>query len=195
MSVVDWAVARRPLRGQSAIGDGFVACDFSGGTLLAAIDGLGHGIEAAAVARRAEDVLERNCTRDLPWLFDACHRELRGSRGVVAALASVRDGKLTWASVGDVAGVLWPTDPARRRAHVPQRGGVLGEILPRVVVGELEIEPGDTLVLATDGVQSAFADAARRGSVRDLADGLLEDFGKATDDALVLVARYRGDSA
>jgi hypothetical protein len=55
------------------------------------------------------------------------------------------------------------------------------------------LSPGDTLVMATDGVRSGFAaDLPLHGSPQALADEILARDGKRTDDALVLVARYLG---
>jgi negative regulator of sigma-B (phosphoserine phosphatase) len=55
--------------------------------------------------------------------------------------------------------------------------------------------PGDTLVLATDGVQRAFVDSVRISEPpQELADRILAEFAGATDDALVVAARFRGSA-
>jgi hypothetical protein len=52
---------------------------------------------------------------------------------------------------------------------------------------------GDVLIFATDGIRRDFADyLTTSGSTRDIAERLLERHATATDDALVLVARYMG---
>jgi hypothetical protein len=52
---------------------------------------------------------------------------------------------------------------------------------------------GDVLVFATDGIETAFADALKvAGSPHDIAQHMLRHHGKITDDALVLVVRYLG---
>jgi negative regulator of sigma-B (phosphoserine phosphatase) len=49
------------------------------------------------------------------------------------------------------------------------------------------------LVFATDGVRSDFSTYSPLGrDVQDTADAMLARYGKQTDDALVLVARYLG---
>ena len=51
--------------------------------------------------------------------------------------------------------------------------------------------PGDVMVLATDGIDSGFARAiAQGGAAQDVADRILAEHGKASDDALVVVVRY-----
>jgi serine/threonine protein phosphatase PrpC len=59
----------------------------------------------------------------------------------------------------------------------------------------LAIRRGDVLVLATDGIETAFADSLKvTGSPQDIAQRILDHHGKITDDALVLVVRYLGDN-
>jgi len=57
----------------------------------------------------------------------------------------------------------------------------------------IPVNAGDTLVLATDGIASGFlSDVSSRDEPQRLADHILDRYGKGTDDALVLVARYLG---
>jgi hypothetical protein len=57
----------------------------------------------------------------------------------------------------------------------------------------LPIRRGDTLVLATDGIRASFAEElSLRDPPQQIADHILARFGKDTDDALVLVARFVG---
>jgi phosphoserine phosphatase RsbX len=52
---------------------------------------------------------------------------------------------------------------------------------------------GDTIIFATDGVQRNFVDSlAPHDSAQQLADRILAHHSKGSDDALVLVARYKG---
>ena len=72
------------------------------------------------------------------------------------------------------------------------KGGVVGYNLPSVRVTSAALEPGDLLVLATDGVGSGFAEAlAPGGGAQQIADRILAEHGKPADDALVVVVRYR----
>jgi hypothetical protein len=71
------------------------------------------------------------------------------------------------------------------------RGGVVGFRLPPLKASQVELAPGDIIVLVTDGIHSDFASGiAADCSVDELARELLRGFGKDSDDALVLVARY-----
>lgn len=199
-AVVDWAVATLAFEGESESGDLHVVIPFEGGALVAAIDGLGHGPEAALAARRAGDTLERHADKPVTELFQRCHESMRGTRGAVITLASfrVREGTMSWMGVGNIEGTLLRADPGegRPRESVMLVGGVPGHQLPSLRPTELSVSPGDTLVLATDGVRGGYLDLVDvSNSPQQLADQLLADHGKSTDDALVLVARYVGAGA
>ena len=63
-------------------------------------------------------------------------------------------------------------------------------------MSRLAVAPGDTLILATDGVRSRFAEDQGVGfAAPPSAERILADHGKETDDALVLVVRYLGPEA
>ena len=102
---------------------------------------------------------------------------------------------MTWLGVGNVEGILFRANATSgsARESVLQRGGGLGFYLPPLRASVTTVEPGDTLILATDGIRSRFADGlSASGSLRGLAETILATYGKSTDDALVLVARYVG---
>ena len=50
--MIEWGVASRALPGETRSGDLHVVESFAGGALVAAVDGLGHGEEAADAADR-----------------------------------------------------------------------------------------------------------------------------------------------
>jgi phosphoserine phosphatase RsbX len=196
--VIEWAVATLALEGEEESGDLHVVRPYDGGALVAAIDGLGHGPEAAVAARRAAEALEEHHREPVGTLLERCHENLRGTRGAVITLASFADGRMAWAGVGNIEGTLLRADPEeeRPRESVLLAGGVPGHQLPSLRVNELPVSPGDLLVMSTDGVRGGYIDLITVSDPpQKLADRLLEAFGKGTDDALVLVARYTGGSA
>ncbi|MGH7699662.1 MAG: SpoIIE family protein phosphatase [Gemmatimonadales bacterium] len=192
---VDVGVAGRALPGQDASGDREVVRAFPGGVLIGALDGLGHGDEAADAARRGCTTLERYAGESVITLVKRSHAELTGSRGVVMSLASLNviDGTLTWLGVGNVEGVLWQRDGAGRvgRSGLVTRGGVVGAQLPALRAELMTVSRGDLLVFATDGIRSDFAEhVALEHSPQELADRILARYGRDTDDALVVAARF-----
>ncbi len=192
---VEWAVCATACPGQMRSGDAFLVQETRGGVLVAVIDGLGHGDEAADVAERAVASVRETAEEPLLRSFTTCHGALRGSRGVVMTLAALDPVRfaLTWAAVGNVdAAVLRPgrVPGVVDRCSVPLRGGVVGDRLPPLRESVVHLARGDTLVAATDGVSPAFVDTVdlsldAEASARALHGG----YATGDDDALVLVAR------
>jgi serine/threonine protein phosphatase PrpC len=198
--LIEWGVAARPIPGETRSGDLHVVAPFTGGVLVAVVDGLGHGDEASDAAAIAGDILARSPSEPLIHLIQRCDEALRSTRGAAMTVASfVRsDATLSWIGVGNVEAALFRAVPSsdRDRVSVVLRGGVVGYRLPRLMVSYLPVSPNDTLVMATDGVDSRCFQSVPLAEAPDgIANDLLARFASGTDDALVLVARYRGDDA
>ncbi|HEX9288368.1 MAG TPA: SpoIIE family protein phosphatase [Anaeromyxobacteraceae bacterium] len=195
-SIVEWGSAGAALEGEDESGDVHVVAAFPGGALVAVIDGLGHGTEAAAASKEAARVLERHASEPLSDLVERCHEALRYTRGAVMSIASFsRDGSMSWIAIGNVEAILLRAGPAAdpRRETIALRGGVVGYQLPALRPSAITVSRGDTLVMATDGIRSGFiADLDVKGTPQEIADSILARFARGTDDALVVVARYAG---
>jgi phosphoserine phosphatase RsbX len=194
---VEWAVCARPLPGETESGDLHLVAPLPTGVLIAVVDGLGHGPEAASAARIATASLRERPQDGTADLMRRCHASLQGTRGVVMSIASIdaETDQLTWVGVGNVDAILFRADPDAMpaRESLPQRGGIVGFRIPSLRLTTLSIARGDMLVVATDGIRSNFcADSPLGWHPQDAADYMLKQHGKDTDDALVLVARYVG---
>jgi negative regulator of sigma-B (phosphoserine phosphatase) len=196
---IEWGVAGLPMPGQAASGDQHLVHPLPDGALVAVVDGLGHGEEASVIARRAVNVLETRAHEPVEALVKACHANLLGTRGVVMSLAAIdaRTDRLSWVGVGNVEGVLLHADTMTRtrRKSLVLRGGVVGSHIPPLRASMDGIAPGDTLVFATDGIRPTFIEelvSRRIGAPRQVAAAILAQHRKQNDDALVVVARYRG---
>lgn len=196
---LDWAVAELTLEGEPESGDGYVVERSESGTLVGVVDGLGHGHYAALARKQAAEVLRLNVGDPVRTLFERSHRALAKTRGVAMTLCyfSHQEPSLIWAGVGNVeATLVWKYPKDRRRSEsVPLRGGIVGYNLPRIRDATLPISAGDTLVLTTDGIRAGYLEQLPFNLLpRHIADWVLQGFEKGTDDALVLVARYTGDT-
>jgi phosphoserine phosphatase RsbX len=193
---VEWSVATRCLHGETTSGDLAVVALVPGGALVAGIDGLGHGSEAAHAARAAGEILRRTASHDLPLLVERCHAALRGTRGAAISLAFVSAaGGMTWLGVGSVEGRVLSGDPSamRPKGSLALARGVPGHELPAVQTATVEVQPGDVLVFATDGVDRSFADSLDlSGSTTAITERIMARHRKPTDDALVVAVRYLG---
>lgn len=197
LSLFEQGVATRAIPGQDVCGDSYLVQPVSYGVLLAAIDGLGHGMEAVAAARAARASLLRHAEEPLNELMGHCHQELIKTRGVVMTLASISpaSGLMTWLGVGNVEGVLMREhEQGMLTLHrAVLRNGILGYQMPVLQPSTLPIAAGDLLVFVTDGIAAGFTeDLMRADSAQAIADRVLKRHFRGTDDALVLAVRYPG---
>ncbi len=195
--LLGWGVASRPLQGQPISGDSHLVKLVPAGALFAAVDGIGHGEEAAAAAGAAISVLENHPDDSLPSLVSRCHQALVRTRGVVMTVAFLHAQALTlsWLGVGNVEGLLFRADPAAwpRVLRPILRPGIVGSQLPELRVSVHPVAPGDLVVFATDGIGAGFADGWDAGGPPPrIARQILDRHFKGTDDALVLVVRNFG---
>lgn len=166
------------------------------GALIATVDGLGHGSNAADAARRAlEEVARWAKTESLCGILYRCDEALRETRGVVMSLAAVNTitGILTWVGVGNVEGrLVIKTDNNTYEQHsLFLHSGIVGAKLSRLQASVMRIDPGDMLFFATDGISPDFAESLYIGSrVEALSNFIMSKYCKQTDDALIVVARY-----
>jgi phosphoserine phosphatase RsbX len=194
---IEWGVAEQAQPGQSESGDRHLVISTTDGGLVAVVDGLGHGADAASAAKVAVRALERGADRPIVQLLRECHQSLIGTRGAVMSVAafSFADETMTWLGVGNVEGRILssPVSGGPRPDALLVRGGVVGVRLPPLVSKIIPIRRGDMLIVATDGIRSEFLDAPLPyQEPQALADHVLAQWGTQADDALVLVVRYLG---
>jgi serine/threonine protein phosphatase PrpC len=193
--LIEWGVVERPLVGYPESGDQCLVKSFPNGILIAVIDGLGHGDKASQVAKDAVEAIKDYAHNPVDAIMKRCHEALRGSRGVVMTLVSFNglDHTMTWLGVGNVEGILLRAKAreGRTRETALLRGGVLGYQIPTLRPMTLPVAQGDTLVLATDGIRSSFSqNIPTNGAPQQIAEHIMTEHSRKTDDALVLVARY-----
>src|SRR2546428_5997731 len=123
--LIEWGVATLALPGQAESGDLHLVKPVGSGVLVAVVDGLGHGAEAATAAQAAVAALERHATESPVALVERCHRALKGTRGAVMSVAVVArpERSMTWLGVRHVGGLL----PYRDRPTPP--GSPPGELV------------------------------------------------------------------
>jgi phosphoserine phosphatase RsbX len=192
---LEWSAAAATMPGEAESGDRYWAGPGANGMIFAVIDGLGHGLDAAAAADAAIATLERHAGDPLVEMLRHCHESLRGTRGVAMSLAAfdMEAAMLTWIGVGNVEGTLLHRTPGLPCDRLLLRNGVVGSHLPTLRAEALAVRPGDILTMVTDGVTAEhLLRVAMDGQIESVADGMLAGACKGTDDALVFVARYRG---
>src|SRR5258707_13527457 len=88
-ALIEWGVASRALPGEAQSGDLHFVKQVGAGALVAVVDGLGHGAEAATAARAAVAALEGHATESPVPAIQAGHRALHGPPGTVLVGAGV----------------------------------------------------------------------------------------------------------
>jgi len=195
--MVEYGVAKLALPGHEQSGDHHVVRCNRNGVLLAAIDGIGHGDEAAEAAMVAASILNASVDEPIFSLVEQCHEQLRPTRGVVLSLASIdpAHGMMTWLGVGNVQGVLKRADAknGNPKETLLLRAGVVGSRLPPLQATVIPVAKDDTLFFVTDGISSDFVEGLfAMGNPQRAADRILERYRIGNDDALVLIARLVG---
>ncbi len=195
LHLIEWGFAAMPLKGQAVSGDSYIIKPFPNGILMAVVDGLGHGYEAAQASKIATATLDTYAHESIIPLVRRCHEALKGTRGVVMSIASFNslDKTMTWLGVGNIEGILLRKDvnatPLRKSLLL--RGGVLGYQLPPLRESVIPVLAGETLIFATDGIRSGFDKEIKLSDKpQQIADSIMAQFNRGTDDALVLVVRY-----
>src|SRR5688572_16954056 len=95
--ILVWGLATRAIEGQVESGDLHFVRMTDSRALVAVVDGLGHGVEAAAAARQAVEILAKDADQSVISLVKSCHEGMLGTRGVVLSVAafSAQDNTMT----------------------------------------------------------------------------------------------------
>ncbi|HVW07830.1 MAG TPA: SpoIIE family protein phosphatase [Bryobacteraceae bacterium] len=196
-SLIEWSLSAVQPPGESESGDMALVRPVTNGVLVAAVDGSGHGREAANAARIAITTLKEHAGEGIAALLRRCHLKLKGTRGAVMSLASF-DGErneMKWLGVGNVSGLLVRRRdrPGIPRKGILLKGGVLGYRLPALEPQTIPVFRGDTVALATDGICPDFAEELDTDTPPEtLAARLCARYATGRDDGMMLVARYLG---
>jgi phosphoserine phosphatase RsbX len=187
-----WSGVSKVHPDETVCGDAFLVKETENGAFLCLIDGLGHGTEAFLAANRTCSVINDFSGENILSLFAQCHEALKSTRGVVMSAAFIHHGSNTieWTGIGNIEGLL-----LKGRSHewLPLRGGIIGCRVPSLRSCKLTIEIDDMIVMYTDGISHTSTQSLIEAQPCDeLAQSIISSQSKGTDDAAVLVARYKG---
>lgn len=190
-SIVRALVVPKP--GETVCGDGFF-CKLTPTSLKVFLgDGLGHGMLAhQAVQQAIRTMAQQHDTSPAGWLT-AVHRAAIGTRGLVATGAVFDFTSRKWKLCG-VGNIRTQLSGQQQTKTYLASNGILGYNLPRVLMDqEMSYEPGQCLVMASDGLQTRWSPARYphigRYDPIVLAAALYKEHARRTDDMSVVVAR------
>jgi hypothetical protein len=173
-----------PCPGEVESGDAVVVETAPAHSMLAVIDGLGHGPSAARAANAAATALRaRRDTNDLMAAMLAMHSDLQGTRGAAATVCLIEGDRLTCCGVGNVA-------LRSHGADIPfvLSPGILGKGVRRFRVVEAALVRGLRIILHSDGIASHFEMASLSGvGAEEACTALFRSHRKPGDDSALMV--------
>jgi len=181
-----------PYPGEVECGDSWAFARKSGAPTLFAVDGSGHGPQAAFAARSAVEAFEKNDQMDNVRILEAIHRALAPTRGAAIAVARVdHPARLVrFAGVGNISAALVSDGATKRMVSM---NGTAGHVAPRVREFAYPFAGSPTVILHSDGVSAKWDLASYPGLATCrpsiIAGVLSRDFRRSNDDALIAVLR------
>lgn len=193
---LEWKIASFVQPGSHGCGDLAIVKSAGSRSLIAVVDGIGHGDHAEHAAHIACHTIAQHADRPVNEITRHCHTKLAATRGVVMSIAEIdfASGWMSWMGIGNVQGLLCHALPHAipRREELLLHSGIVGAHLPRARASRVQIQPRDLLVFGTDGLRPGFTDeVVATRDPEQLASALLNGHCRGTDDALVLVARLQ----
>ena len=140
-------------------------------------------------------------SQSLDELFAGCNQALRNTRGVVMSTAIIDEdaGTLVSAGVGNTRAMIIGEPHAKntdgRTIILSSNYGIVGGGYKTLSPETVPLIAGDLVILYTDGVEEMIGlsgDDALRADLQQLAERIIQDWGRAADDAAVLIFRYKG---
>lgn len=185
-----WGAACRPKQGQTVSGDVYVVLEQQNQILATVIDGLGGGSEAAHAALKAEEVIRQYSDRPLKDIIHMAHTALHHTRGAVIGVMRLEqeNRQATYIGVGNIGVQVY----SQRSIKPISKNGILGFRLPTLLELTYTYDLNDTFILFSDGISSRFAQDRQldlKPSPQQIANIIMQGYGKAIDDATVVVMR------
>lgn len=176
----------RPYPGFSCSGDLVVVREAPRCTMLAVIDVLGHGPEAAEVAAVAGAYLSTaDLDADVEAWMQGLHEALACTRGAAAGLGRAESGTLELTIVGNIEVRCSGT-----RVGVIATPGIVGRRMRRLRSFSFPMRSGDRVAIHSDGLRRLDLARARGLSLECACEHLMHEFAVAVDDASLLLTDF-----
>jgi anti-sigma regulatory factor (Ser/Thr protein kinase) len=182
-----------PYPGEIECGDSWAFGLGNGRPSLLAVDGSGHGPQAATAARTAVTTFETSDRADAVRLMETMHRALAPTRGAAVAVAQIdaAAGQIHFVGVGNIAAAVIESTGSIKR--MVSHNGTAGQIASRIREFIYPCGRDATVVLHSDGLSAKWDTASYPGLMTHhpsvVAGVLSRDFRRANDDAMVVVMR------
>lgn len=176
----------RPYPGFSSSGDLVVVRSAPACTMLAVVDVLGHGPDAAEVAARAGDYLaSADLDADVEAWMHGLHDALARTRGAAVGLGRANGAALQLTIVGNIEVRCSGT-----RVGVIATPGIVGRRMRRLRSFSFPMRAGDRLAMHSDGLRRLDLETTRELSLEPACDRLMDEHAVAVDDASLLLTDF-----
>jgi len=207
-------VRSEPERAESRAVLDFEGDGGSHAAFLLVVDGIGHGPEAALVARKVIDIAERHHDYELERLARACHDAALDTRGAALGIARIARGaeELQFLGVGNVAIQVCTTDAKRRSPkssgifslnpaelgvscrQLAANSGIVGYRIPtHLRAFSCDYHLGDVVAMYSDGITRKFdvrtEVVSGEPDAEVLAKTVMARYATHTDDVTVVVLK------
>jgi len=190
---LEYAGTVRPCPGQTVSGDAIVIRPLEQGLFVAIVDVLGHGAEAHELTHVIDAYLARYGSSDIAGVMTRLHTHLRGTRGAAVGLCVIDPVvcRMDYTGVGNTVIRRFGDGESR----LVSQDGVLGQNMRTPRLQTIKLQPGDVVVLYTDGIRNHFSlddfPGILRQPAQQVANNIVQRFGKDHDDAACITVRYQ----
>jgi negative regulator of sigma-B (phosphoserine phosphatase) len=190
---LEYSSTIRPFPGETVSGDAVVVRSLEEGIFVAIVDVLGHGPEANKLTHVIDAYLSRYGASDVVGVMQNLHQHLKGTRGAAVGLCAINtlSGHAVYVGIGNTTIRHFGETETR----LVSQDGVVGQNMRTPILQTLQLEAGDVLVLYSDGVSDRFSadnyPSILRHTAEELANNIVQRFGKDYDDAACFALRYR----
>ncbi|HEX6172911.1 MAG TPA: ATP-binding SpoIIE family protein phosphatase [Candidatus Binatia bacterium] len=182
----------KPMAGEKRCGDGW-GCEFlADRCILVLVDGLGHGLGAAAAAETAVANVRQHCAKAPAAIVEYAHDALRATRGAALAVAEINwaQQSLRFCGIGNISATIITGDNLR---HLVSYNGTAGHEARKIVEFTYPWSADALLIMHSDGLMTRWNLQAYSGLLQRhpslIAGVLYRDFVRGRDDVTVLTAR------
>lgn len=152
----DIGAASRAYPGLQLNGDAFVIKHWPNHSIVAVIDGVGHGQFAHKAAQSARNYIETHYRSPLAELFLGAARACRATRGVVMTIIVLewRSRQIQFCGVGNIETRMYNIETDK---HFSVRRGIVGMKMPRPKISTEKWDQDSILILYSDGVSGRWS--------------------------------------
>jgi anti-sigma regulatory factor (Ser/Thr protein kinase)/serine/threonine protein phosphatase PrpC len=186
--IVAGAVSRaKP--GEDFNGDAYLILHLNEYTsLIAVMDGLGHGREAFIASQLAREKLMLIQDHSPGNCISYLHDTLKGTRGATVGIALIdsKNKKLSYSGIGNIEAGIFTNN---KKINLMSYGGIVGHNMRTPRVFQYDFQKGDCLCMFSDGIIARWQNEEInwKEHPQKIAEMILSQYSRINDDASILI--------